>query len=188
MLWRIVMFKFRFNKYIVCFILLLTMIATTQAAVTQKKCTQNLKVGLKAWQLVSYCGKPNDTTVVYKDAEKKQTYNIYQYVLNETICFYNPAQDNIVCSKANALPVKLYFHQNHLHKIDLGHDNVTDLFLKFNQKIVLGDSEEHVRALWGAPKQLTQQSLRIPVLIETWDYSDKHVTITDGVVSSINKK
>ena len=182
------MFKFRINKYILCLTLSLTMIATAQAAVTQKKCTQNLKVGLKAWQLVAYCGKPHDTATAYKDAKTKKEYNIYQYVLNETICFYNPAQDKIVCSKANALPVKLYFHENYLHKIDLGRDNVTDLFLKFNQKIVLGDSEEHVRTLWGAPKQLTQQSLRIPVLTETWDYSDKHVTITDGVVSRIDKK
>lgn len=182
------MFKLFISKYTLCFILSLMLITAAQAASTQNKCTQNLKIGLKAWQLVSYCGKPKNTTSVYKNLGKKQKYTIYQYVLNEMICYYQPAQDNIVCSKANKLLVKLYFNMNYLRKIDLGDENVSDLFLKFNQKIVLGDTSDHVKALWGKPTQLTQQSLAIPQLIETWNYSDKQVIMTDGVVSKLENK
>jgi len=174
-----------------CGVIAMTLLVSTttyaQTDTSKNQCDKNLKTGIKAWELVSFCGKPEKSKIDYIPANAASQYNVFRYILNETICYYQPDKDEIICTPTDKMPVSFYFKNDSLHKIYLDNKSITDIFLKFHQKIVLGDSEKHVKALWGEPNEISQQTLSIPTLEQTWNYSNKQVVITDGIVTKIKK-
>jgi len=150
-----------------------------------KDCLNKVKPGTKAWQVIQYCGKPPKVAYEQKKTDKPKIYQVYQYPISETICYTMPKQVNVICDAGEKGNVSFYFDNNILKQIKINNKKISDLFLKFNQKIVLGDTDKHLFSLWKKPEKRMQKKLMIPTIIEHWQYKNVSFILTNGVVTEI---
>ncbi|MAZ38807.1 MAG: hypothetical protein CMF49_01710 [Legionellales bacterium] len=175
------------QKKIIFVILIFILIPITYAGTNQKSnCINKINSGSQAWQVIKYCGKPLETKISIQSATKNKQYLIYEYALNEPICYTQPEQPQVVCNAKASGKVKFYFYNNQLEKAELQNKNINDVFLRYNQKIVLGDTEKDVISLWGQPNMTEKKSLNLPVNVEVWQYQSFEIILINGVVSKIS--
>lgn len=148
-------------------------------------CFSQIKNGDKAWQVVAHCGKPLSTMETKKTTPTKQ-YQIFTYSAQEPLCyttFENPA---IICESHKNTSVVFYFNKDILTKMQLKNIDVNHLFLRYHQKIVLGDTISHLTALWGQPLSREEKNLSLPSISEIWSYPDGKIIFENGLVISKN--
>lgn len=176
-------------KKLLLFILtIFPMIVWADTQLPTKRCFAKVTVGEKAWHVIEACGKPSVASFDVQPTTIARHYDIYEYTVSEPICYTTAQSAQVICDKEEGIPIRFYFNHDRLHNIELGNAQINNLFLTFNQHVVLGDSQKMLLNLWGEPKSKTRKKLSLPDLEERWQYNEGVIIFMNGVVTQLIAK
>lgn len=162
---------------------ILSLTATPNPA-SSKVCFHKVTMSEKEWHVIEVCGKPITASFDIQPA-KSHHYDVYEYTVNEPVCYTTVQSPQVICDKDENVPVRFYFHNDQLHNIEYNGAQVNNLFLTFNQHVVLGDSEKMLLNLWGEPAQKSRKKLTLPNLEERWQYNEGTIIFINGLVTQL---